>query len=314
MKAKWSVLLSLVLMTGTASAQTSASAQANASQDATASLSKDNGRPGVHASGNASSSADASAKAGKNSAGLSNGTTMQAELSHSLDARKNKPGDTVVAKTTQDVKSDRHVVIPKGSRLVGHVTEAKARAKGQSESSLGILFDHAVLKNGQEVPVHAVIQSLAASTSQASLASGGDDLFGSATGMGSAAGSGGVMIPAGGGNRPSGSGGGLLGGATSTAGSTVGAVANTAGSVGPVAGAAVGSTVDATASTVAGAAGTTVSGALSSTSSGVFGLNGLTLNSMASNASQGALIVSQTKNVHLDSGTRMLLRAEGQTQ
>ena len=31
---------------------------------------------------------------------------------------------------------------------MGHVTEAKARAKGQSDSAVGLAFDHAVLKDG----------------------------------------------------------------------------------------------------------------------------------------------------------------------
>jgi hypothetical protein len=47
---------------------------------------------------------------------------------------------------------------------------------------------------------------------------------------------------------------------------------------------------------------------------GVFGLNGLSINSAASNATQGSMIVSSTKNVHLDSGTQMLLSASGKAQ
>jgi len=37
----------------------------------------------------------------------------------------------------------------------------------------------------------------------------------------------------------------------------------------------------------------------------------LSLNSAASSATQGSMIVSPTKNVHLDSGTQMLLSASG---
>jgi hypothetical protein len=39
----------------------------------------------------------------------------------------------------------------------------------------------------------------------------------------------------------------------------------------------------------------------------VFGLNGLSLNTAASNATEGSVITSVGKNVHLDSGTRMLV-------
>jgi len=51
---------------------------------------------------------------------------------------------------------------------------------------------------------------------------------------------------------------------------------------------------------------------LTSNSQGVFGLNGLNLNAAGSNSTQGSLITSTSRNVHLDSGTRMLLAAQGQ--
>src|SRR5262245_26190414 len=52
------------------------------------------------------------------------GTTVNAVLSDTLDARKAKPGDAVRAKTSEDVTVAGTVVIPRGARLVGHVTEA----------------------------------------------------------------------------------------------------------------------------------------------------------------------------------------------
>ena len=60
--------------------------------------------------------------------------------------------------------------------------------------------------------------------------------------------------------------------------------------------------------------GLTSTGRLESNSSGVFGLEGLSLDSAASSATQGSMIVSSTKNVHLDSGTQLLLRTTGQVQ
>ncbi|HJY85871.1 MAG TPA: hypothetical protein VKE24_03450, partial [Candidatus Acidoferrales bacterium] len=58
------------------------------------------------------------------------------------------------------------------------------------------------------------------------------------------------------------------------------------------------------------------SGVLNSNSTGVIGLKGLSLASDSSSSSQGSLIVSSTRNVHLDSGTQLMLRAsaEGQAQ
>ena len=69
------------------------------------------------------------------------GTTVQAELLKAIDARKAQPGDEVAAKITQDVKAGDKVVLTKGSKLMGKVTKAQGRAKGQDESELGLTFD-----------------------------------------------------------------------------------------------------------------------------------------------------------------------------
>jgi len=225
---------------------------------------------------------------------------MNAALSQPVDAKKNKPGDPVTARTTEATKSEGKVIIPRGTKLVGHVTEAKARTKGESESALGIVFDKAILKNGQEVPLNVAIQALAATQTAASSSMGGDDL-----------GASGGAIASG-----RSSGGGALGGVRSTAGGATGAVTNTAANVGGVAGGAAGGAVNST-TNVAGATngavgGLNTAGRLSSNSQGVFGLNGLNLNSATSSATQGSVITSSTKNVHLDSGTQLLLVAQGQ--
>jgi hypothetical protein len=274
---------------------------------------------GAQASGSASgsNSTSASAQAGQNSANVSSGTTADAVLTSAVDARHNKVGDQVAARTTKDVTSNGQVVIPKGSKLVGHVTQAQAKGEGQAQSSLGIVFDSAIPKHGPEMPVHFVNQALAAGQSTASAMANEGDLMGSAGGMGSASGIGSAQ-----GSR---SGGGLVGGATSAVGATAGTATNAAGAATGVAGTATGTAgqaVGATANTAASATGAVsgahgaASGILSSTSTGVIGLKGLSLTSDASNSSQGSLIVSSTRNVHLDSGTQLLLRssAEGQAQ
>ena len=104
---------------------------------------------------------------------------------------------------------------------------------------------------------------------------------------------------------------GALGGVTSTAGGAVGTMTNTAASAGGVAGGTVNSATSAGGS-IAGASrgaigGLNTAGQITSNSQGVFGLNGLNLAAAASNATQGSVITSAGKNVHLDSGTRLLL-------
>ncbi|HEV2962713.1 MAG TPA: hypothetical protein VG649_12870 [Candidatus Angelobacter sp.] len=248
------------------------------------------GASGASASGNASASAKASGNAGGNganaSSALSSGANVQAELTKSLDAKKAKAGDEVTAKVTQDVKSNGQVVVRKGSKLIGHVTEAKARSQGESESRLGIAFDKAVLKDGQEIPFNAVVQALAPAVNAAASADDSAMVGGSA--------------PA---PMPSSNGGGAPGGGM---GSPVGAIGST-----------VGRTVGNTAGTVGGAAAGTVNGAggaLGAGSHGVIGMQGLTLNSAASGSAQGSVISSSSRNVKLDSGTQMVLQVNGSAQ
>jgi hypothetical protein len=250
----------------------------------------------------ASTNASASTQNGQANGSLASGTAFNAELSSPIDSKKCKPGDAVNARTTEAVKSEGKTVIPKGAKVVGHVTQTSARAKGEAESALGIVFDKAILKNGQEIPLSVGIQALAAAQSSASVAGSDIDTFGGAGA--SAAGSG-----AGGGR-------GGLGGVTSAAGGAVGAVTNTAANVGGAAGGAVNSAASAGGSVVGASKGAVgglnAAGQLTSNSQGVFGLNGLNLSAAAANSTQGSVITSTGKNVHLDSGTRMLLVSQAQ--
>jgi hypothetical protein len=288
----------LFCLSTAAQAQTGAQAGAQSSSQA----SVEAGKTQAQASGNASASTSASAQNGQANASLASGTAFNAALSSPIDSKKCKPGDPVNAHTTEAIKSEGKTVVPKGSKLVGHVTQASARAKGESESSLGIVFDKAILKNGQEIPLNAGIQALASAQSSASAAGSDMDTMGS---MGaSAAGSGTA------GGR------GALGGVTSAAGGAVGTVTNTAANVGGLAGGAVDSAGNAGGS-IAGTSrgaigGLNAAGQLTSNSQGVFGLNGLNLSAAGSNATEGSVITSAGKNVHLDSGTRMLLVSQAQ--
>ena len=245
----------------------------------------------------ATGSASASAQAGPEDAALAGGTAMNAVLNAPVDSKKAKAGDAVTAHTTEAVKPNGQTVIPKGTKLMGHVTQASSRAKGESESALGVVFDKAILKNGQEITLNAAIQAMAAA--QTSAAIGGSDIDaiggvgGSAAGSGAAGGRGGI------------------GGVTATAGGAVGVVTNTAASVGGAAGNAAGGAANATVGAVGSSKGAigglNAAGELTSNSQGVFGLNGLNIVAAGSRDTQGSVITSTGKNVHLDSGTRLLV-------
>ncbi len=78
------------------------------------------------------------------------GSVIPVQLSKTVDAKKAKTGDEVVATVTQDMKTNSgEVLVPKDTKVIGHVTEAQARNKEQKQSELGIAFDHAVVKGDQ---------------------------------------------------------------------------------------------------------------------------------------------------------------------
>ena len=82
------------------------------------------------------------------------------ELVGKLDTKSAKQGDSVVVKTKQDVKFTGGAEIPKGSKLVGHVTNVQPRGDGKENSQIAIQFDRAELKSGQTVGIESVIQSV----------------------------------------------------------------------------------------------------------------------------------------------------------
>jgi uncharacterized cupredoxin-like copper-binding protein len=216
------------------------------------------------------SSAEAAAKA----ATLPSGTAVNAELNSSVDSKKVKVGDRVEAHTTEAVRYDGKVIVPKGAKLEGHVTEATARSKGDSGSTLAIQFDKAIPKKGEDISLNVEILAIAAPQSDFSGGSPGpgrDPM----SGVGASAAGGSPM----GASRPQNPG--------------IGTPADPSG-------AAAGAPVDST---------TEPSGRsqLSASSRGVYGLKDLKLMATSSNTSQTAVITSSGKNVHLDSGTRLLL-------
>ncbi|HKF45954.1 MAG TPA: hypothetical protein VKB38_01255 [Terracidiphilus sp.] len=86
---------------------------------------------------------------------------VQGELEKKVDTKNAKTGDTVVVKTTEQATTAGGVVIPKGSRILGHVTDVQAHDKNNENAKLTLQFDQAELKGGETVPIKSVIQSVA---------------------------------------------------------------------------------------------------------------------------------------------------------
>lgn len=201
---------------------------------------------------------------------FSPGTAIRVELSKSVDAKKAKVGDEVIARTMDDFLSDKNEMLaPRGSQIVGHVAEV-APHQGNSPSTLGIAFDKMVLKGGTELPLKASIQAIGPPESNATF----NEPMG---GQGQAA-------P---GGMPSMSPGRGPGGITPNSGGSMPGNAN------PTA-APVPDTTTAP----------TRNGPLSPNAQGVVGMSGL---SLGTGAAQDSLLTSPKHNVKLDGGTQMIL-------
>jgi hypothetical protein len=261
--------------------------------------------------GNASAESRTSMSADGNGANVASDSEMNATLERSVDARRAEPGDEVTAKVNEDFTTQNGMTIPRGSRLVGRVTEARPHSRGEaaSASQLGIVFEKAELPDGREVPMQATIGALAAARSHAQ----GD--FGSrahdAGAFGSSHASGGGLVG-------SGLGGGSIGGVAGASGGIVGGAAGNVGSATHLPRANVGTAASGAGAATAGAdalrassagavGGLSASGQWLAGSRGAFGVGDLELASAAAGGAQGSLITSASRNVRLDGGTRLLL-------
>ena len=198
---------------------------------------------------------------------FSPGTVIRAELEKSVDAKKAKVGDQVLAKTMDDFLSDKNEVLaPKGSQVRGSRRRGFA-ASGQLAIDVGDCLRQNILKNGTEVPLKASIQAIGPPESNP--AAFNDPMAASA-----APGAPSMSSP----------GRGAYGGTAPNPG--VPASANPAGTAIP----------DTT--------GAAINGRLTPNAQGVVGISGL---SLGTGAAQDSLLTSPKHNVKLDSGTQMIL-------
>jgi hypothetical protein len=112
-------------------------------------------------------------------------------LVKSIDSKKLKEGDEVDGKTVAGLHTSSGVMVPAGSKVVGHVVQSKARSKGDSEASLEIVFDKIQVPGGKDLDIKGVIQAVGANPD----ASSGPDT--GAAGGGTMAGHGGTANMAG---------------------------------------------------------------------------------------------------------------------
>ena len=119
----------------------------------------------------AQAATQASAAQSAASTGKAHGS-FSVELTKPLDSKKLKEGDLVEAKLTGGMTLPNGTQVVRGTKVVGHVTVATARSKGDAQSSLGIVFDKFVRSGGEDTPIKGVVQA-AAPNPNADLGTGG---------------------------------------------------------------------------------------------------------------------------------------------
>jgi len=268
---------------GASAGKTAVSASSVAGADASATRN--------HADAAATESSAAAAQAGKANTAAAQTSNVAAELTQKVNSKNARVGDQVLARTTSKAQLADGTSLPRGTRLIGAVTEAEAKSGARHDGHLAFAFDRAVLRDGREVPIHATLQSISAPVAAGAFAEGSDDF---AAGAAPVAISGGAAGRAGGGLLGGGVAvphTGLVSGATSTIAQTPARVIDTTNSATHTAGAALGSTVN---------RGTAIAGQTAAT---VSNLPGLT----ASGSTGGSTALdAHGSNVDLASGTQMM--------
>jgi hypothetical protein len=231
---------------------------------------------------------------------------MLVELSKPLNTKKLKPGDKVKAEVSQDVVSHGKIIIPVETELIGHVTEVSVRDTANPESRLGIVFDRIVLKHYHDINFQAVVQAVAPPAERRSRVDQPSQMLPpSMLGGGSRTTSMGPVS-----NGSAGSSGRSSGGTSSPVVSTpqsntdISNVFQTGVTVkdSPSTSAASGAAAVQVKAGSGGGKPMSVGMPL-----GVTGLKGLSLSTAPSANTPGPVIVSETMNVKLESGTQILL-------
>lgn len=275
MKTLFSGICTLALLCGAMLAQTPSSPQTSAPQPPQA---PPNGEPQPTQA--APATTPTGTQTPPNALKIAPGSVIPVQLAKTVDAKKAKTGDEVVATVTQDMKTNSgDVLVPKDTKIVGHVTEAQARNKEQKESQLGIAFDHAVVK-GNETSLPMSIQAIIAppQTNPAAAAGGGGTPESPSS-----------PSP----NANAGMSGGQAG-RSPTGGSSPSAQQNSAPP--PSSGASDSQPQTAARPPITG------------NTQGVIGMDNVKLENNAQNATQGSVVSSEKNNVKIEKGTLLLLK------
>jgi hypothetical protein len=111
------------------------------------------------------------------------------KVTKTLDSSKLKEGDAVELETAGSFQLKDGTLVPKGSKLEGHVAAAKSRAKGDPDSELTLAFEKLNVQGGKQFAVKGTVQAVfppADEDQGPNMATAGTSMGGSGAGAGSA--------------------------------------------------------------------------------------------------------------------------------
>lgn len=254
-------------------------------------------------------------------------SSISGELDGKLNSKTAKPGDPVVLKTIQKVQTSDGTIIPRGSRLMGHVTQAQAYSKEHGAALLGIAFDRVELKGGQSVAIYTLIRGMTLPASAMAMNSmdggggmgapmDGGGMMAGGPGMGGGHGGGGMIGGAGGavngaGNMGAGNmgAGGMAGGVAGGVGGVADRTGAPVSSIGDRAGADLGATENAAVETAGHGDTSLANGAHAAAAARAVprptGIPGVMLS--GSSSASGLFVSSAKRDIQLEGGMQMQL-------
>jgi hypothetical protein len=85
---------------------------------------------------------------------------MEAKIDKTVDTRSAKVNDAVSAKILRSYKLPDGTDLPKGTRVLGKITEVQSKKDGNGNSMLTFRFDTAQVKGKGEVPFHGLVVAI----------------------------------------------------------------------------------------------------------------------------------------------------------
>jgi hypothetical protein len=89
-------------------------------------------------------------------------STIFAIVEKRIETKSASLEQELALRTISDVVVGETVVIPSGSRVVGHIVELATKGKGSEQSILAIVIDKAILESGREITLQGIIAAVAA--------------------------------------------------------------------------------------------------------------------------------------------------------